>query len=102
MKHKFANILKQMQTEKKLPECKRMRPDFFENDKVQIIGGRADVNKKGTILYVDKRNNRVLIQGLNLVKKSVRKSAVNPTSTFINIEQPIDYNNIMLIDPITE
>ena len=102
MKHKFANILKQVRTNKALPDSQRIKSDFFQNDKVQIIGGRSDVNKKGTILLVDRKNNRVLIQGLNLVKKNIKKSAVNPTATFINTEQPIDFKNIMLIDPITE
>ena len=42
------------------------------DDQVQVIAGK-DKGKVGRVLRVDRENNRVLVEGVNLAKKAMRK-----------------------------
>ena len=49
---------------------------------------------------VDRKNCRVIVEGRNLVKKTVRKTAESPGG-IVSKEAPMDYSNVMLADPVT-
>lgn len=65
---------------------------------VQVIAG----NDKGTtprrVLLVDDKRMRVLVEGVNIRKKHARPSQQNPNGGIIEMEMPIHYSNVMLID----
>ena len=65
-------------------------------DKVQIIAGK-DKGKEGKVLVVDKKNNKVIVEGANKVKKHVKPSATNPQSGIVEQEAPIDASNVMFV-----
>ena len=48
-----------------------------KNDIVVAVGG-VEAGKMGKVLYVDRASGRVLVEGLNLVKKALRKSENRP------------------------
>ncbi len=48
-----------------------------ENDVVQVIAGR-DAGQRGKVLKVDRKNNLVVVEGLNKVYKHVKRSQRNP------------------------
>ncbi len=68
-----------------------------KGDKVLIITGK-DRNKTGIVEAVFPRTNRAVVTGINLVKKSVKKSSKNPQGGFIDKFAPIHVSNLMLLD----
>ena len=71
-----------------------------KGDKVIVITGK-DKGKTGVILAAFPKKNRVLVEGVNIVKKHSKPSQMNPQGGIINQEAPIHVSNVMLIDPKT-
>ncbi|MBA63715.1 MAG: 50S ribosomal protein L24 [Planctomycetaceae bacterium] len=71
-----------------------------KNDRVLVIAGK-DKGSTGTVLNVDRVNGRVTVAGVNIVKKTVRRSQQNPQGGIIDVEGPIHISNIMRIDEET-
>ncbi len=71
-----------------------------KGDKVKVITGK-DKGKEGVILRVFPKKNRVIVEGVNLVKKHTRPSQDNPQGGIITQEAPIHASNVMPIDPKT-
>ncbi|HNZ26549.1 MAG TPA: 50S ribosomal protein L24 [Spirochaetota bacterium] len=69
-----------------------------KNDMVKIIAGK-DVGKSGKVLRVDRAKGTVLVEGLNLVKKTIRKSNKNQVGGIKTIEAGIDISNAQVICP---
>jgi large subunit ribosomal protein L24 len=67
-------------------------------DKVMVITGK-DKGKTGVILASFPKKNRVLVEGVNIVKKHSKPSQMNPQGGIINQEAPIHVSNVMPIDP---
>jgi large subunit ribosomal protein L24 len=72
-----------------------------KGDKVQVISGK-DKGKQGVILAAYPKKNRVLIEGVNVVKKHSKPSQTNPQGGIINQEAPIHVSNVMPLDPKTK
>ena len=70
-----------------------------KGDSVIAISGR-EKGREGTVLRVLTKENRVLVQGLNMVKRHQRPSAQHPGG-IIEKEAPIHVSNVALIDPST-
>jgi large subunit ribosomal protein L24 len=71
---------------------------FRTEDQVIVITG-ADKGKSGKVLKVDRKNNKVVVEGVAKVWKHVRKSQKNPQGGRLNKEMPISANNVMVVDP---
>ncbi|OEF96428.1 50S ribosomal protein L24 [Vulcanibacillus modesticaldus] len=71
-----------------------------KGDTVIVISGK-DKGKKGRVLQAYPQENRVLVEGVNLVKKHTRPSQANPQGGIITQEAPIHASNVMLVDPKT-
>ncbi|TVY06652.1 50S ribosomal protein L24 [Paenibacillus cremeus] len=69
-----------------------------KEDNVFVITGK-DKGKKGRVLAAFPRENRVLVEGVNLIKKHTKPSQQNPQGGIIEQEAPIHVSNVMLIDP---
>ncbi|WP_216624528.1 50S ribosomal protein L24 [Paenibacillus foliorum] len=69
-----------------------------KDDTVFVITGK-DKGKKGRIIAAYPRENRVLVEGVNLIKKHTKPSQSNPQGGIISQEAPIHVSNVMLIDP---
>jgi large subunit ribosomal protein L24 len=71
-------------------------------DEVIVVGGK-DRGKKGTVLRVDPRKDRVYVEGLNMIKRHQRATQTGPTSQqtagVIEREGGIHISNVMLLDP---
>lgn len=66
-------------------------------DKVVVIAGK-DKGKQGKIVKVVKADNKVVVEGLNMMKKSIKPNGQNAGS-IIDVEAPIDASNVMILDP---
>lgn len=67
-----------------------------KNDNVKVIAGK-DRGKEGKILKVYPKTNRVIIEGVNLVKRHTRPNQANPQGGIIEKEAPIHASNVMLL-----
>jgi large subunit ribosomal protein L24 len=71
-----------------------------KGDNVMVISGK-DKGKTGVILASFPKKDRVLVEGVNIIKKHSKPSQVNPQGGIINQEAPIHVSNVMPIDPKT-
>ncbi|SDC49621.1 50S ribosomal protein L24 [Shouchella lonarensis] len=71
-----------------------------KGDNVVVIAGK-DKGKQGEILAAYPKKSRVLVKGVNLVKKHAKPSQENPQGGIIEQEAAIHSSNVMLIDPKT-
>ena len=69
-------------------------------DKVVVIAG-ASKGKEGKITKTLKNENRVIVEGVNIVKKH-KKGNGQETGGILEVEAPIHVSNVMLIDPKTK
>ncbi|MCG8430297.1 MAG: 50S ribosomal protein L24 [Candidatus Omnitrophica bacterium] len=67
-----------------------------KGDQVQVIKGK-DRGKKGKVLRLFPETNRVLVEGLNKVKKHKRQTRQEQAGGIIDIEVPIRFENVMII-----
>ena len=65
-------------------------------DKVVVIAGK-DKGKEGLITKVLRADNKVIVEGVNVVSKHSKPSAANPNGGIIQKEAPIDISNVMLV-----
>lgn len=69
-------------------------------DKVRVIAGK-DKGKEGVILKTIADASRVVVEGINIVKKHQKPSNAYPQGGIIDVEAPIHVSNVMLLDPST-
>jgi large subunit ribosomal protein L24 len=69
-----------------------------KGDKVKVLSGK-DKGKTGVILAAYPKDNRVLVEGVNIVKKHAKPSQVNPQGGIMTFEAPIHVSNVLPIDP---
>jgi large subunit ribosomal protein L24 len=69
-------------------------------DNVVVISGR-DKGKTGEVLRVDRERNRVLVQGVNMMKRHQRPTQTSPGG-INDFEAMIHASNIALVDPKTD
>ncbi|MFI8495549.1 50S ribosomal protein L24 [Peribacillus butanolivorans] len=69
-----------------------------KGDKVVVISGK-DKGKQGIILEAYPKQNRVLVEGINIVKKHSKPSQINPQGGIISREAAIHVSNVMPLDP---
>ena len=65
-----------------------------KGDTVKVIAGK-DKDKEGKVVSVDKKNGRVLVEGINKITKHEKPSAANQNGGIIQKEAPIDISNVM-------
>lgn len=69
-----------------------------KDDMVLVISGN-DRGKKGRVLKVVPETNRVIVEGVNMVKKHRRATQDMPQGGILTIEAPIHISNVKLIAP---
>ena len=74
--------------------------NFKTGDKVVVIAGK-DKGKEGIITRVLKKENRVFVEGVNIVKKHIKPNGQN-NGSIEEREASIHASNVMIIDPKTK
>ena len=73
-----------------------------KGDPVVVITGK-EKGKRGEIAKVSSATNKVIITGLNMVKKATKpNSQTGDAGGFVSKEAPIHASNVMLVDPKTQ
>src|SRR3954466_3970714 len=76
------------------------------DDTVRVIAGK-DRGRTGRVKSVDPRNDRVYVEGMNIVKRHIKPRTLRDTQRaqeiggIVEMEGPIHISNVMLIDPET-
>lgn len=69
-------------------------------DKVRVMVGN-DKGKEGKITHTFKNENKVIVEGINMIKKHMKPNNSNETGGIIEKEAKINASNVMLIDSKT-
>ena len=67
-----------------------------KGDTVKVITGK-DKDKEGKVVSVDRKNGRVLVEGINKITKHEKPSAANQNGGIVQKEAPIDISNVMYV-----
>ena len=67
-----------------------------KGDLVRVIAGK-DKDKEGKVTSIDAKNNKAIVEGINVVTKHSKPSAQNQNGGIIHQEAPIDISNIMYV-----
>ncbi|SFV75132.1 LSU ribosomal protein L24p (L26e) [hydrothermal vent metagenome] len=70
---------------------------FKKGDTVEIIAG-DDRGKKGTVLAVMPKKNKVIVEGCKVAKKAIKPTEENPKGGHVNKEMPIDISNVRKVE----
>ena len=65
-------------------------------DKVKVITG-SNKGKTGKVSKVLRKENRVIVEGVNIVKKHVKPGRTNETGGILEVEAPIHISNVKLV-----
>ena len=65
-------------------------------DTVKVIAGK-DKDKEGKVIAVNKKDGRVLVEGVNMLTKHTKPSAANQNGGIVHQEGYIDTSNVMLM-----
>lgn len=71
-----------------------MKSHVKKNDEVVVIAG-ADKGKRGKIIAVLPKQQRVIVEGARMIKKHMRKSQQHPQGAIIEREGTIHISNVM-------
>ena len=66
------------------------------NDMVRVISG-ASKDDEGRVIAIDRKKNKVYVEGVHMIKKHVKPSLANQSGGIIEQEGPIDISNVMLL-----
>ncbi len=75
----------------------RIKHHVKKGDNVEVISGNFR-GSTGKILQVLPKKNRVLIEGVRLIKRHLRKSQDNPSGSIAEREGPIHISNVKLVE----
>ena len=69
-----------------------------KNDTVVVISG-ASKGTKGKVVKIFPKQNRAIVEGVNIISRHTKPNAANPEGGIIQQESTLHISNLMLIDP---
>src|SRR5690606_2186199 len=76
----------------------RQRVHVTKGDTVRVMRGE-DAGKEGKVLRVDRKTGRVVVEGVNIVKRHRKARRAEEQSAIIDFPAPVHASNVMLLDP---
>ena len=67
-----------------------------KGDTVRVIAGK-DKDKEGKVTVVNRKDGKVIVEGINMLTKHTKPNAANQNGGIVNVEGPIDVSNVMLV-----
>jgi large subunit ribosomal protein L24 len=77
--------------------AERQKMHVRRGDRVRVIRGNF-AGSEGTVLRVLPKENRVVVEGVNMRKRHMRPTQANPEGGIVTFEAPIHASNVMLLD----
>ena len=69
-----------------------------KGDEVVVVSGE-DRGKRGRVLKVFREKHRVLVEGVNFIRRHTRPSQANPQGGIVQREAAVHVSNVMIVDP---
>ena len=69
---------------------------IHKNDNVQVIAGK-DKGKRGSVVSVNLKKETVIVSGVNIVKKAMRKKSQQDQGGIAEIEAPLNISNVAIV-----
>jgi large subunit ribosomal protein L24 len=69
-----------------------------KNDKIKMLQGK-DRGKTGKVLRIDPSNERLYVEGINIIKRHTRKKSQNQPGGIISKEGPVNISNVVVVCP---
>jgi len=85
---------------KKVKKIVKHNLHIKKGDQVVVIAG-SDKGAEGKVLMVDRRKNRAIVEGINMVSRHTKPNTDYPEGGIIKQEAGVHVSNLMLIDPKT-
>lgn len=82
-------------------ESKVYKIRLKKGDNVIVTTGKYK-GQTGTVLATHPRENKVTVEGVNIVKKHVKPNRANPQGGIIEVTKPIDVSKVAIVDPSTK
>ena len=68
-------------------------------DNVKVLTGK-DKGKEGKVLFTLRKKDRVVVEGVNIVKKHMKPSRMNETGGIVEVEHPIHVSNVKVLSEL--
>ncbi|HLK23540.1 MAG TPA: 50S ribosomal protein L24 [Caulobacteraceae bacterium] len=75
-----------------------MAAKIKKNDRVVVLAGK-DKGRQGAVVRVFPKEGRLVVSGVNMVKRHTRPSQTDPQGGIRNKEAPLHISNVALVDP---
>ena len=98
LKHRKMDRPRAVNRKRHADNAERQKLHVSKGDTVRVVRG-DDKGKEGKIIRVYPKTGRVLIEGVNIVKKHRRARTAEEQSGIIDMPAPIHASNVMLLDP---
>lgn len=69
---------------------------IHKNDTVQVIAGK-DKGKRGTVLRTSASKSSVIVSGVNIVKKTIKRRSQQEQGGIAEVEAPLDISNVAIV-----
>lgn len=66
-----------------------------------FVNSGEDKGKKGRVLEVNRKTDRIIVEGINMIKKHTKPNAKSPNGGIVEQEAPIHISNLLMVDPST-
>ena len=66
-------------------------------DNVKILAGK-DKGKEGRVIKTLKKDNKVVVEGINMIKKHVKPNRMNEVGSIVDVEAPIHVSNVKVVE----
>jgi large subunit ribosomal protein L24 len=73
-----------------------MKYKLRKEDLVQVVAGK-DKGKQGKVVRIDRTKGRVIVAGVNMVKKAQKKRSQTDRGGIVEIEAPLHVSNVMIV-----
>ena len=82
-------------------EVKRYKIRLKKGDTVVVVSGK-DKGKTGKVLGVHPAENKVTVEGINIVKRHLKPTRVNPQGGIIDVQKPIWVSKVAIVEPTSK
>ena len=95
---KYRKTAKKRNTTRHGINAERVKMNVTKGDTVRVMRG-DDKGREGKVLRIYPKTGRVLVEGINMVKKHRKARNADEQSGIIEMPAPIHHSNVMLLDP---
>jgi large subunit ribosomal protein L24 len=98
LKYRKTDRPKAVNRKRHADNAERVRLHVTKGDTVRVVRG-DDKGKEGKVIRVSPKTGRIVVEGINIVKKHRRARNAEEQSGIIEMPAPIHASNVMLLDP---